>query len=53
MYVTNITHLNTTIDYDNHTDREFTNICTNNENKFDIIIPTILLTYLVIYHFYV
>ena len=50
MYISNITS-----DYDNITSGDFTDIlniydnitlssCTNNENNFDIIIPTLLLT---------
>ena len=40
MYITNIT-----TDYDNITSNNMTlSNCTNNENNFDIIIPTILLT---------
>ena len=39
MYVTKFTD-----DYDNITDLKITNNCTNNENIFDGIIPTLLLT---------
>ena len=39
MYVLNITD-----DYDNITDINFTNNCTENENNIDIFIPTFLLT---------
>ena len=45
--------MNVTGDYDNITDRNFTNNSTNNENSFYLIIPTILLTNLVACHFYV
>ena len=31
-------------DYDNITDLNFTNNCTNSENGIEIIIPTLLLT---------
>ena len=41
--------VNRTDDYDNI---KFTN-CTNNENKFDVIIPTLLFEYHAEYHFYV
>ena len=41
MYVKDITD-----DYNNNTDLNFTKNCTNNEDNFDIIIPTILLTIL-------
>ena len=34
----------TTDDYDNITDLKFTNNCTNKENNFDGIMPTLLLT---------
>ena len=51
MYVTKITELNTTNDYDNNTDLKttiiydnLTDYCTITENKLDIIIPTILLS---------
>ena len=39
MYVTKIAD-----DYDNITDLNFSNNCTDNENNIDIIIPTLLLT---------
>ena len=38
MYVVNVT------DYDNFTDLNFTNNCTDNEIDIDINIPTLLLT---------
>ena len=39
MYVTNIAD-----DFDNNTDLNFTNNCTNSENDIHITIPTLLLT---------
>ena len=50
MYVTNITSSNYTDifnDYDNFTSTNYTDTisnCTDNENNFDIIVPTLLLT---------
>ena len=38
--------LNTLNDYDNNTDLNITDNCTINENNFDLIIPTLLITIL-------
>ena len=44
MYVLNVTDLNTTNDYDEITDLNFTDICKINGNNIDILIPSLVLT---------